>query len=130
MEGESMGESMGESININLNINPDDYKDELFLDLNPINYPMCGMCILITDDITIKDVLSKPLEEQMMYADAITRKYVKNERFKNMQILEYRRKRPSLSNPTVLGNLALLYYNDRENFRELYLDFISQLGYR
>lgn len=116
-----------------MSLNPDDHKDDIELDLDPLNYPRFGV-LLDLSELLKTDILflsKKPISEQMKYANAITRKYAKNERFKDKMIMEYKYKYNSINvdyfNPVSLGDLACLAFYDWEMFGEVYNNIISQL---
>ena len=119
------------------NYDPNNFIHDKILDLNYGNYPNFGLYHTITEIIKTKplDVLRLPLEKQMLYSDAITRKYAKNEIFINNQIMNIRiNKLPNTPNITNIGNMAFLAYHSPEYFKEYYDEliqcFISQLEYQ
>ena len=132
-----MGNILTSAINTNLpeSYNPRDHTDTPAeaLDLNPMSYPNIGL-YHSTDHLQFvyPAILHYPIETQMQYADAITRRYALNPHF-----LELQRKGMSISvhqlrlscNSTTVGNMACMaYYNGLDSeWGQYYCKMIEQL---
>jgi len=103
---------------------PNDFVNDKQLDLNPANYAKCGLYLPFEayDNISVAELAQHSQEEQMKYADAISRRYAKNPIFLLMQERSTRQvQRLSDGNTCGLGNLALLaYHNPGTIYSDLY----------
>ena len=111
-----------------IDYNPDDYSDDLKLDLNPMSYPNFGNYHLRRMDL--KELIELSIEEQADFSDAITRRYATNKLF-HEKMLE--REPPITSeqfidsnikiNETGVGNLAFMaFHNPNSVFSKQYED--------
>ncbi len=94
---------------------PNDYIHDTVLDMNPMQYPNFGNYTL--QRMPLKDLIDKPILEQMRFSDAITRRYAKNPIFIKQQFsrqLDYENLGNGC-NETSIGNMAFMKYHNPDN---------------
>jgi len=96
-----------------IDYNPDDSKDDLMLNLNPMSYPNFGNYNMRMMSLT--EIVRLPISEQMDFSDAITRRYAKNKLF-HEKMVEGGQPSTDFSlndlNETSVGNIAFMAYHN------------------
>ena len=111
-----MGNSFG-SVNQLEHYDPNNYINDIHLDLNPENYPNFGNYTF--ERMPLNDLIALLLEEQMRFSDAICRKYALNDIFKNQQLQFWETSKYNVRDndldETSIGNVAFMKFYNPEN---------------
>ncbi len=95
--------------------NPDDYIDEVALQLSPASYPNYGN--YTSESVPLNELAARPIEEQAKFSDAICRRYAKNPIFGEMQKGAWQLPTYDELNETSIGNAAFMkIHNPNDQF--------------
>jgi hypothetical protein len=107
-----------------INYNPDDYKDDTYLNLNPLFYHNYGN--YHNRRMPLKKLIRLPFLEQTEFSDAICRRYAKNKLFQEKMETyitcdNYTKKMVMSENETGVGNMAFMaLHNPDSIWPEMY----------
>ena len=124
---------MGQSPSTLPDYEPEAFRNDTVLDLNPFNYANGGNYTL--EKCPLEELAAKPMEEQMRFSDAITRRYALNASFRDRQkdayiLINAMGKDEMLEcvNETSIGNIAFMaHYNPNSLWSTTYDHVIGQL---
>ena len=104
-----------------IDYDPNDYITDTVLELCPFTYPSCGM--YHHKEPSLDEMVELTLEEQMVYSDAVTRRYAKNPIFLELSDDCIEDKEYRGLNSCALGNIAFMVYHNPGNEKwKLYYD--------